>query len=122
MRVEAINCCEQNRLDRKTNRASPCGKPTRRANHPNPVHPLTQKFSASFVGQISELNPRVSPDQRGRAHVTNVAAGCGGRGVCGRRACAPRTVKSCGPGAPMLAFKSATVLAHRGLRRWQEKP
>jgi hypothetical protein len=42
-----------------------------RANHPNPVYPLTQKYSASVVGQINDLDSRVSPDERGVAHVTN---------------------------------------------------
>jgi len=84
----------------------PCDKTTRRANHEKPVQPLAQKYFASVVGQISDLNSRVPPDQRGRAHVTNVAAGCGGRELMARdERLSARTAKSCGPGAPMLAFK-----------------
>jgi hypothetical protein len=48
-----------------------CGKTTRRANHPKPVQCSQQKYSAFVVGQISGLTPRVSPDERGVAHVTN---------------------------------------------------
>jgi len=65
-------------------RVHTCDKTTRRAKHQNPVHPLAQKYFASVVGQISDLNRRVPPDQRGRAHVTNVAAGCGGRELMAR--------------------------------------
>jgi hypothetical protein len=36
-----------------------------------PVQPSAQKYFASVVGQISGVNPRVSPDERGVAHVTN---------------------------------------------------
>jgi len=87
-------------------RVHTCDKATRRANHQKPVHPLARKYFASVVGQISDLNPRVPPDQRGRAHVTNVAAGCGGRELKARdERLGARTAKSCGPGAPMLAFK-----------------
>jgi hypothetical protein len=40
-------------------------KTTRRANHQKSVHPFTQKYSAFTVGQITDLTPRVSPDERG---------------------------------------------------------
>jgi len=56
-----------------------CVKTTRQANHQKSVHPFAQKYSASVVGQISDLNRRVSPDKRGVAHVTKRAVGCGGR-------------------------------------------
>jgi hypothetical protein len=36
-----------------------------------PVQCSREKYSAFAVGQISDLNPRVSPDERGVAHVTN---------------------------------------------------
>ena len=36
-----------------------------------PVQCSQQKYSAFAVGQITDLNPRVSPDERGVAHVTN---------------------------------------------------
>jgi hypothetical protein len=38
---------------------------TRRANHPKPVQPSREKYSAFAVGQISDLIPPVSPDKRG---------------------------------------------------------
>jgi hypothetical protein len=87
-----------------------CGKLTRRANHQKPVHPFARKNSASVVGQISDPNLPVSPDKRGRAHVTNVAVGCGGRDDGARRTPDPRTAKSCGPDAPTLAssFREAS--------------
>jgi hypothetical protein len=36
-----------------------------------PVQCPREKYSAFAVGQITDLNPRVSPDERGVAHVTN---------------------------------------------------
>jgi hypothetical protein len=36
-----------------------------------PVQSFAQKYSTFAVGQITDLNPRVSPDERGVAHVTN---------------------------------------------------
>jgi hypothetical protein len=36
-----------------------------------PVQTSLQKYFAFGVGQITGLNPRVSPDERGVAHVTN---------------------------------------------------
>ena len=63
------------------------------------------------------------PIKRGVAHVTNVAAGCGGRGA-GRTTIVliSRTAKSCGPGAPMLAFKLATMLTHRAGEGGKKSP
>jgi hypothetical protein len=80
-----------------------CDKATRRANHQKSVHPFAQKYSASVVGQISDLNPAVPPDKRGVAHVTKRAVGCGGREDGGDERLTSRTAKSRGPGAPMLA-------------------
>jgi hypothetical protein len=36
-----------------------------------PVQTSAQKYFAFAVGQITDLTPRVSPDERGVAHVTN---------------------------------------------------
>jgi hypothetical protein len=36
-----------------------------------PVQPSAQKYFASAVGQIRGVTPRVSPDERGVAHVTS---------------------------------------------------
>jgi hypothetical protein len=36
------------------------------------VHPFAQKYSARAVGQISDLTPRVSPNEGRLAIVTNV--------------------------------------------------
>jgi hypothetical protein len=36
------------------------------------VHPFARKYFASVVGQISDLNPRVSPVEGRLAIVTNV--------------------------------------------------
>jgi hypothetical protein len=80
-----------------------CDKATRRANHPQPVQTFTQKYSAFAVGQITDLSLRVSPDERGVAHVTNARVRCGGRESCDGRAWLMRTAKSCGPDAPVLA-------------------
>ena len=45
------------------------------------VHPLRQKYSAGGVGQISDLIPPVSPDERGARDRHERAVGCGGRGL-----------------------------------------
>ena len=56
------------------------------------------------------------PGRGASAVVTNVGTGCGGRGCAVARflrvdeRCSSRTAKSCGPDAPMLAFKLAMVL------------
>ena len=44
----------------------------RRANHQKSVQRFTQKYSARAVGQISDLTPRVSPNEGRLAIVTNV--------------------------------------------------
>jgi len=90
-----------------------CDKLTRRANHQKSVHPFTQKYSASVVGQISDLNPPVPPDKRGVAHVTNARRDAVDAMTARDERWMSRTAKSCGPDAPMLASKLATMLAHR---------
>jgi hypothetical protein len=51
------------------------------------------------------------PSQKGRiAIVTNVGLGCGGRRCAFDEQRVMRTAKSCGPDAPMLAFKSVMML------------
>jgi hypothetical protein len=53
-----------------------------RANHQNLVQPASEKYFAFAVGQISATSSRhPAPFKEGRfAIVTNVGAGCGGRG------------------------------------------
>jgi hypothetical protein len=53
------------------------------------------------------------------AIVTDVEAGCGGRGVRLRRGRISRTAKTCGPDAPTLASSFAVTPAKR---RWQKSP
>ena len=48
-----------------------CDKSTRRANQQKSVQPFAQKYSAHAVGQISDLTPRVSPNEGRLAIVTN---------------------------------------------------
>src|SRR5258708_38088279 len=68
-------------------------KTARRANHPKPVQPLREKYSACRVGQISGLSPPVSPDKRGgsrssrnaRWDAVDVEAATDERGRSGRR-------------------------------------
>src|SRR6476661_3840087 len=84
---------------------SECDKPTRRANQQKSVHPFAQKYFARAVGQISDLTPRVSPNEGRLAIVTNVRwdavdAKCAGRTHM------MRTAKSCGPDAAVLASSS----------------
>jgi hypothetical protein len=96
-----------------------CDQTTRRANHQKSVHPLTQKYFAFAVGQITDLNPRVSPEG---------GAGRDRHERCGemrwtrmsrRRTWLRRTAKSCGPDAPTLASSCADVSVRRW---WQESP
>jgi hypothetical protein len=56
-----------------------CDKTTRRANQQNPVQPVSEKYSALFLTQITFTSCAVLPDERGVAHVTKRAVGCGGR-------------------------------------------
>jgi hypothetical protein len=53
----------------------PVGLPSRK-----PVQPLLQKYSAFPKSQISLYQPRPAPERGALAIVTNVGAGCGGRG------------------------------------------
>ena len=84
---------------------SACDKSTRRANHPKPVQPLAQKYSA-FVRQSNHLhNSPVSPRDEGRSRSSRT---CGEMrwtqelrlDVCGSK----RTAKSCGPDVAVLAL------------------
>src|SRR5258705_5450475 len=61
-----------------------CGKCARRANQQNPVQPSLQKYFAFAVGQIKTRSPAVLSRGGALAIVTNVGAGCGGRGSVGR--------------------------------------
>jgi len=84
--------------------------------------PLAPRNDGEDRGSLRRLRPRMRtmcglpqhpalsrPHQEGRiAIVTNVEAGCGGRGGDARRAAPTRTAKSCGPGAPTLASRSWT--------------
>jgi hypothetical protein len=79
----------------------------------------------------SRLNPLVSPDARGDRDRHERAVGCGGRGGALDETRSSRTVKSCGPGAPMLASSSREVIlatdggnkaGHRGEREVSRKP
>src|SRR5436190_4809736 len=78
-----------------------------------------QKYSASVVGQISDLNPPVSPDKRGDRDRHERAVGCGGRDARARRTRAWRTAKTCGPDTATLV-SSFCVSPQR--RWWQESP
>jgi hypothetical protein len=51
--------------------ASGCDKLTRRANQQKPVQPLTEKYSAFAVGQITDLSSRVSTRWGALRNVTN---------------------------------------------------
>jgi hypothetical protein len=50
-------------------------KTTRRANHPKPVQPVSEKYFAFAVGQIIAIAPPVSPDERGGSRSSRT---CGG--------------------------------------------
>jgi hypothetical protein len=68
----------------------------------------------------STLRPCPSHPMRGADRDRHErAVGCGGRVACARRTQAARTVKPCGPGAPMLASRSWEASASRG-QRWQK--
>ena len=84
-----------------------CGKSTRRANHQKSVQPFAQKYSAHPVGQISDINLRVSRQSRGAlAIVTNARwDAVDAKRAQGRRR-VKRTAKSCGPDAAVLASSS----------------
>jgi hypothetical protein len=67
-----------------------------------------KKYSASHRPQINGFFSSSRLNERGVRVVTNVEAGCGGRGsvrrFCARRLAPTRTAKPCGPGAPTLAL------------------
>jgi hypothetical protein len=71
-----------------------------------------RKFLAFLSGKITSMSGPSRPDERGVRVVTDV--GCGMRWTrrCVRRTRRSRTAKPCGPDAPTLAFKLATMLAH----------
>ena len=77
------------------------------------------------------MNPCVSPDARGDRDRHERAVGCGGRGGALDETRLSRTVKSCGPDAPMLASSWREVIlandggnkaGHRGKREVSRKP
>jgi hypothetical protein len=70
-----------------------------------PVQTLREKHSASVVGQISTMTPRVSRRMRGGSRSSRTLRwDAVDAGVCERRTQHQRTAKSCGPGAPTLAL------------------
>src|SRR5690349_1458785 len=79
--------------------------------------PEKAEFLPSLVGQISDLNPRVSPE-RGACARHERAVRCGGREARARRARIKRTAKSCGSDAAVLASSSRERASHE--RRWQK--
>ena len=83
-----------------------CGKATRRANQQKPVQCSLRKYSAFAVGQINDLTPRVSPDERGvRTSRTRGEMRWTRRWRKTSASCS-RTAKSCGPDAAVLASSS----------------
>src|SRR3989440_4052768 len=83
-----------------------CDKKTRRANHPKPVQPFAQKYSAFVLTEISPITPPVSRRMRGVGHRHERAVRCDGRERRDRRTRLERTAKSCGPDAAVLASSS----------------
>src|SRR5580693_4785194 len=65
----------------------------------NPI--LMRKFCFRFSEKCASLSSS-RLDERGVRVVTDVEAGCDGRGGGARRASPARTVKVCGPGLPTL--------------------
>jgi hypothetical protein len=88
-----------------------CDKSTRRANHQKSDQPLAQKYFAFGVGQITDLNPRVSRRMRGGSRSSRTLRW---DAVDARLAqderWLSRTAKSCGPGAPTLALSFAEMI------------
>jgi hypothetical protein len=78
------------------------------------------------------MAPRVSPDERGVAHVTNARWDAVDAAARKTKHAFPRTAKSCGPGAPMLALSFCGVTSvevtvakkpgHRGEHEVSRKP
>ena len=69
----------------RTNGRCACDKITRRANQQKPVQPSCEKYSAFAVGQISDLNPPVSPDERGGSRSSRTCGGMRWTRMCRRR-------------------------------------
>ena len=97
-----------------------------KSNFPNhfklicPVQSSPKKYSAFAVGQISDLNPPVSPDKRGGSRSSrNARWDAVDAGGDADESADLRTAKSCGPDAPMLASSRVERSARR---RWQESP
>ena len=79
-----------------------------------PVQSHARKYFRLRLTQITGLSVWSRSGRGASAIVTNVGTGCGGRSGVARAFCAgrttlTRTAKSCGPDAPMLAFKSRGV-------------
>ena len=85
----------------------------------NRVKPRNQKYSAFHVGQITGISFANPAHTRGVSRSSRcVGLGCDGRGrvrrfLCRTKRC-PRTAKSCGPGAAMLASSSWNYFAGDG--------
>jgi hypothetical protein len=91
-----------------------------------PVNSLSRLSSKNF-SLFSQLKSVLCPppsrlDERGVRVVTDVAAGCGGRGGARDEALTSRTAKPCGPDAPTLAFKLVDDTCVSRRRWWQESP
>jgi hypothetical protein len=84
------------------------------------VQPLSQKYFACPVGQISGTESGRPASIKGRfAIVTNVGREMRWTRRCYRRMAPTRTAKSCGPDAPTLASSLRKAFRRR---RWQESP
>ncbi|WP_315796265.1 hypothetical protein [Bradyrhizobium sp. SZCCHNRI3043] len=89
-----------------------------------PVQSLAQKFSSSIFPNFMVVYPHPASIEEGRfAVVTSVGGGerwpVGAQRAYRERTNAiGRTMKSYGPGAPMLASSSQQMLAHLRGRRW----
>ena len=71
------------------------------------VQPSHEKYSASAVGQISTMTPRVSPELRGGSRSSRTLLwDAVDAGVATDERGYPWTAKSCGSGAPTLALSS----------------
>jgi hypothetical protein len=84
-----------------------CDKTTRRANHPNPVQPLREKYSALFLTQLSCVL-RASRPTRGALRTSRNARwdAVDAKFAKDDRK-RSRTAKPCGPDAPMAGVKFA---------------
>ena len=73
----------------------------------NRVKAGNQKYSASRAPQINGITPLVSPDERGGSRSSRTCGGMRWTRWLRRRTLPWRTVKSCGPDAPLLASSFA---------------